>query len=63
MKRDFRESEREEERTRVGHGDVTDFIGVKPDLSLATLEDACGEPLLELQRNHVLPPPVFSFGN
>ena len=40
-------------RTRIGHGDFVDLIWVEPDLATATLEDARGEPLLELERNHV----------
>ena len=40
-------------RTRIGHGDFIDLIWVEPDLATATLEDARGEPLLELERNHV----------
>jgi hypothetical protein len=39
--------------TGVGHGDLVDFIGVKPDLALAALKHAGGEPLLELQGNHL----------
>ena len=42
-----------EELTRVGHGDFVDLIGVEPDLASPTLENACGQPLLELQRNHL----------
>lgn len=34
------------ERTRVSHGDFIAFIGVEPNLALATLEYAGGEPLL-----------------
>ena len=48
-----RERERERERERVGHGDFIDLIWVELDLATATLEDAQGEPLLELERNHV----------
>ena len=48
-------------RTRVGHGDFVDLIWVEPDLATATLEDARGEPLLELERNHVKSLSLFSF--
>ena len=47
-------------RTRIGHGDFIDLIWVEPDLATATLEDARGEPLLELERNHVC---FFLFGS
>ena len=43
--------------TGVGHGDLADFIGVEPHLAPPALEDARGEPLLELQRHHRTPPP------
>jgi len=39
--------------TGVGHGDLADFIGVKPDFAFATLEDARGQALLQLQRHHL----------
>ena len=41
-----------EQLTGVGHGDFVDFIRVEPDLATTALEDASGEPLLELQRHH-----------
>jgi hypothetical protein len=40
--------------TGVGHGDLADFIRVEPDLALAALEHARGEPLLQLERHHLL---------
>jgi hypothetical protein len=43
---------RREALTGVGHGDLVDLIGVEPDLALAALEDARGEPLLQLEGNH-----------
>lgn len=42
-----------ESRTGVRHGDLIDFIWVQPNLAASTLEDASGEPLLELQRDHL----------
>ena len=48
------EREGEREFTGVGHGDFADLIGVEPDLASPALEDARGEPLLELQRHHRL---------
>ena len=44
--------EGERELTGIGHGDFADFIGVKPNLAFPALEDAGGEPLLELERHH-----------
>ncbi len=32
--------------TRIRHGDFVDFIGIEPNLALAAIEHAGGEPLL-----------------
>ena len=46
---------------RVRIGDLADFVGVQPDLLLAALQDARGEPLLQLQRTHPTMRGVFEF--
>jgi hypothetical protein len=38
--------------TGVGHRNVPDFIGIKPDLLLATAEDAGSKSLLQPQAHH-----------
>jgi len=43
---------RESRLTRVGHGDLVDLIGVKPNLALTTFEHGGREALLELEGNH-----------
>lgn len=40
------------ELTRIGQGNLIDFIRVKPDLILAASEHGGGEPLLQLERDH-----------
>jgi hypothetical protein len=37
--------------TRVGQGNVVDFVGVKPNLALTAFQDACREAFLKRQIN------------
>jgi hypothetical protein len=43
-----------EARTRVGHRDLVDLIGVQPDLVLTALEHGGGEALLKAKRHHFI---------